>query len=24
VKDLIDPYVDPNTHLEYRREVLAA
>ena len=24
VKDLIDPYVDPHTHLEYRREVLAA
>ena len=24
IKDLIDPYVDPVTHLEYRREVLAA
>jgi hypothetical protein len=24
IKDLIDPYVDPSTHLEYRREVLAA
>jgi hypothetical protein len=24
IKDLIDPYVDPDTHLEYRREVLAA
>jgi hypothetical protein len=24
VKDLIDPYVDPETHLEYRRAVLAA
>ena len=24
IKDLIDPYVDPETHLEYRREVLAA
>src|SRR5919206_81276 len=24
IKDLIDPYVDPQTHLEYRREVLAA
>ena len=24
VKDLIDPYVDPITQLEYRREVLAA
>ena len=24
IKDLIDPYVDGQTHLEYRREVLAA
>ncbi len=24
IKDLIDPYVDPQTQLEYRREVLAA
>jgi hypothetical protein len=24
IKDLIDPYVDPNTQLEYRRDVLAA
>jgi hypothetical protein len=24
LKDLIDPYVDPRTQLEYRREVLAA
>ena len=24
IKDLIDPYVDPSTQLEYRREVLAA
>jgi hypothetical protein len=24
IKDLIDPYVDPITQLEYRREVLAA
>ena len=24
IKDLIDPYVDPVTQLEYRREVLAA
>ena len=24
IKDLIDPYVDPGTQLEYRREVLAA
>jgi hypothetical protein len=24
IKDLIDPYVDASTHLEYRREVLAA
>jgi hypothetical protein len=24
IKDLIDPYVDNDTHLEYRREVLAA
>jgi hypothetical protein len=24
IKDLIDPYVDPLTQLEYRREVLAA
>ena len=24
IKDLIDPYVDSSTHLEYRREVLAA
>jgi len=24
IKDLIDPYVDGETHLEYRREVLAA
>ena len=24
IKDLIDPYVDQQTHLEYRREVLAA
>src|SRR5436305_6398120 len=24
IKDLIDPYVDPETQLEYRREVLAA
>ena len=24
IKDLIDPYVDDETHLEYRREVLAA
>ena len=24
IKDLIDPYVDPETHLEYRRSVLAA
>src|SRR5215472_15452551 len=24
IKDLIDPYVDPLTHLEYRRQVLAA
>jgi hypothetical protein len=24
IKDLIDPYVDPPTQLEYRREVLAA
>jgi len=24
VKDLVDPYVDPLTQLEYRREVLAA
>ena len=24
IKDLIDPYVDPSTHLEYRRQVLAA
>ena len=24
VKDLIDPYVDPSTQLEYRRQVLAA
>ena len=24
IKDLIDPYVDPHTQLEYRREVLAA
>jgi hypothetical protein len=24
IKDLIDPYVDPMTQLEYRREVLAA
>src|SRR3954453_5559609 len=24
IKDLIDPYVDPGTQLEYRREVLSA
>src|SRR5246500_1913964 len=24
IKDLVDPYVDPQTQLEYRREVLAA
>src|ERR687896_2040945 len=24
IKDLIDPYVDPQTQLEYRRDVLAA
>jgi hypothetical protein len=24
IKDKIDPYVDPDTHLEYRREVLEA
>jgi len=24
IKDLIDPYVDASTHLEYRRQVLAA
>ena len=24
IKDLVDPYVDPETQLEYRREVLAA
>jgi hypothetical protein len=24
IKDLIDPYVDPQTQLEYRRQVLAA
>src|SRR4051812_10760672 len=24
IKDLIDPYVDDETHLEYRRDVLAA
>jgi hypothetical protein len=24
IRDLIDPYVDPNTQLEYRREVLFA
>jgi hypothetical protein len=24
IKDLIDPYVDPDTQLDYRREVLAA
>ena len=24
IKDLIDPYVDVETQLEYRREVLAA
>ena len=24
IKDLVDPYVDPDTQLDYRREVLAA
>jgi hypothetical protein len=24
IKDLVDPYVDPHTQLDYRREVLAA
>src|ERR671931_1368559 len=24
IKELIDPYVDPETHLEYRRDVLSA
>src|SRR6185437_8926767 len=24
IKDLVDPYVDPQTQLDYRREVLAA
>src|SRR5256885_6711944 len=24
IKDLVDPYVDPETQLDYRREVLAA
>ena len=24
IRDLVDPYVDPNTQLEYRREVLFA